>query len=43
MICPKCGTPEEKPTPKCEKCGYDLNMFRRMSGLPVVEEEKEGE
>lgn len=39
MICPKCGTPESKPSAKCEKCGYDLNMFRKMNGLPPVKDE----
>lgn len=41
MICPMCGTPEEKPGAKCAKCGYDLNMFRRMNELPEVEEDAE--
>lgn len=41
MICPKCGTPEATSAAKCEKCGYDLNMFRKMNGMPAVEDKKE--
>ena len=41
MICPKCGTPEEKPAPKCAKCGYDMNLLRKMNGLPIVEEKED--
>ena len=40
MICPKCGTTEEKPAATCEKCGYDMNAFRKSLGLPPVEDEK---
>lgn len=35
--CPKCGTPEEKPSAVCESCGYDMNAFRKSLGLPPVE------
>ena len=40
VICPKCGTKEEKPAAVCENCGYNMNDFRKSLGLPPVEGEK---
>ncbi len=43
MICPKCGTQEEKPGATCEKCGYDMNAFRKSLGLPLIEDDAKKE